>query len=411
MMSFRIIHVDMDAFFASVEIRDHPDLRGKPLIIGSLPRERGVVSTCSYEARKYGVRSAMNIKEAYKLCPHGIFMHPNIEKYRAVSEKLHSIWYSYASEAEAIALDEAYLDVTDRSESFEEARDIAHMIQQQTKNELGLPCSVGLAYSKTAAKIASEERKPLGYFEIQTAEEFVALMRNRDVRALFTVGTKTAEKLYALGIRTVQDVLEKQEKVIQILGHRGLRITKLASGLDERKVVSYRPQDAKSISREVTFQVDVTHEDFLNDVLLLLAICIERRAKHHGLSGKGLTLKIITSDMKCITRSRKMSTPAVAATLWKEGQHLLKKIEQRPIRLIGLSLYDLSCDGQLPLMFGDLFAAPLDKSGRELKDGLLALQGRYGLDFEGHLHQLDQGETLYKTIEYMRRHRPSFSKL
>lgn len=147
----------MDAFFAAVEIRDNPSLRGKPLIIGSLPGERGVVATCSYEARKYGIHSAMNIKEAYRLCPNGIYMHPNMEKYKAVSGQLHEIWNSYATALEAIAFDEAYLDVTQRAGNFEAAGQIGHEIKRRVREELGLTCSVGVAYSKTAAKTASEE--------------------------------------------------------------------------------------------------------------------------------------------------------------------------------------------------------------------------------------------------------------
>ena len=165
-----IIHVDMDAFFASVEIRDNPALRGKPLIIGSLPHERGVVATCSYEARKYGVHSAMNIKEAYRLCPNGVYLHPSYEKYKAVSGQLHKIWNAYASAAEAIALDEAYLDVKAQAGNLDGARKIAQTIKRRTREELGLSCSVGVAYSKTAAKTASEERKPDGYFEILTPQ-------------------------------------------------------------------------------------------------------------------------------------------------------------------------------------------------------------------------------------------------
>ena len=194
-MSNIIIHVDMDAFYASAEIRDNPSLRGRPLIIGSLPHERGVVATCSYEARTYGVHSAMNIKEAYRLCPNGIYLHPNFEKYKSVSNQLHKIWDSYASASETIALDEAYLDVTDTAGSFEKAREIAKTIKSRTWQELGLSCSVGLAYSKTAAKTASEEKKPNGYFEIPTAQDFVNLIIDRDVRVLYTVGAKTAEKL------------------------------------------------------------------------------------------------------------------------------------------------------------------------------------------------------------------------
>ena len=201
-----IIHVDMDAFYASVETRDDPALRGKPLIIGSLPNERGVVATCSYEARTYGVHSGMNIKDAYRLCPNGIYRHPNFDKYKAVSAQLHAIWDSYASASEAIALDEAYLDVTEKAGDWDGARRIARLIKQRTRDELKLTCSVGLAYSKTAAKTASEEKKPDGYFEILTPEAFVSLILDRDVKVLYTVGDSTAEKLYSAGIRTVRDI-------------------------------------------------------------------------------------------------------------------------------------------------------------------------------------------------------------
>ena len=157
-----IIHVDMDAFYAAVEMRDDPSLKGKPLIIGSLPSERGVVSTCNYEARKYGVHSAMNIKDAYRLCPHGIYMHPHFDKYREVSQQIRGIWNDYAVKMETVALDEAYLDVTYSAGDIETAREMAKTIKLRVRKETGLSCSVGLAYSKTAAKTASEEKSPMG---------------------------------------------------------------------------------------------------------------------------------------------------------------------------------------------------------------------------------------------------------
>lgn len=269
-----IIHVDMDAFFASVETRDNPALRGKPLIIGSLPNERGVVATCSYEARKYGLHSAMNIKEAYRLCPNGIYMHPDMDKYKAVSGQLHEIWNTYASAAETIALDEAYLDVTEQAGDLDGARRIAQTIKRRTRDEVGLTCSVGVAYSKTAAKMASEEKKPDGYFEIPTAEDFVNLIIDRDVRVIYTVGEITAQKLYAAGIHTVRDVRDNPEIVAGLLGKQGQWITQLALGMDDRKVTPYRPEDAKSIGREVTFQEDVNNYALLKDVLVVLALCV-----------------------------------------------------------------------------------------------------------------------------------------
>ena len=399
-----IIHVDMDAFFASVEIRDNPALRGKPLIIGALPAERGVVATCSYEARKYGIHSAMNIKEAYRLCPNGIYMRPNIDKYRAVSGQLHEIWNEYASAAETIALDEAYLDVTERAKDLEGARKIARAIKQRTRDEAGLTCSVGVAYSKTAAKMASEEKKPDGYFEIPTARDFVDLIIDRDVRVLYTVGEMTAAKLHASGIRTVRDIQEKQERVIRLLGKQGRWITRLAFGIDERKVTPYRPQDAKSISREVTFQKDVSNYELLKDVLVLLALCVEHRAKRHELHGNGVTLKLTYADMKGITRSKITVDCDSAVMIWQEAVKLLERVEKRPVRLIGVGIYNLSGEEGRQLTLEDYFTEARCQREEELKKALDALQGRYGLDFAGHLEQIYQMDTLHKTVEYMRKH-------
>ena len=399
-----IIHVDMDAFFAAVEVRDNPSLRGKPLIIGALPGERGVVATCSYEARKYGIHSAMNIKDAYRLCPKGVYMHPNMEKYKAVSGQLHAIWNSYASALEAIAYDEAYLDVAAQAGDFDGAGRIAMEIKRRTRDELGLSCSVGVAYSKTAAKTASEEKKPDGYFEIRTREDFVNLISDRDVRVLYTVGTMTAEKLYAYGIRTVRDVRRHEEEVIHLLGKHGRWLTRLAVGIDDRKVTPYRPQDAKSIGREVTFQKDVDNYEFLRDVLLLLSLCVEHRARRVGLHGSGVTLKLTYSNMKGITRSSLTVPTESAVRIYREASRMLDQVDRRPVRLIGVSIYNLSGEEGRQLTFEDYFEDAAAQRDAELKDILDRLGQRYGLDFAGHLTQIMQMDTLHKTIEYMRSH-------
>lgn len=399
-----IIHVDMDAFFASVEIRDNPALRGKPLIIGSLPGERGVVATCSYEARRFGVRSAMNIKEAYRRCPQGVYMHPNMEKYKAVSHRLHEIWNTYASAAETVALDEAYLDVTEKAGNLEGARRIARTIKQRTMAEVGLTCSVGVAYSKTAAKTASEEKKPDGYFEIPTPKDFVDLIIDRDVRSLYTVGEMTAKKLRAAGIRTVRDIRERQDTVVRLLGKQGRWITKLAFGIDERRVTPYRPQDAKSIGREVTFQEDVSSRRLLKDVLVLLAMCVERRARQYGLYGNGVTLKLTYFDMKSITRSRLTSACDCAVTIYREAVRLLDGVENRPVRLIGVSIYNLSGEEGRQLTMEDYFSDARPRREAELRELLDALRDRYRLDFAGHSEEIYRTDTLHKTVEYMRRH-------
>ena len=401
-----IIHVDMDAFYASVEIRDDPSLAGKPLIIGSLPTERGVVATCSYEARKYGVHSGMSIKDAYRLCPAGIYMHPNFEKYRAVSHQLHEIWNEYATAAEYIALDEAYLDVTETAGTFEKAREFARAIKQRTRSEVGLSCSVGMSYSKTAAKTASEEKKPDGYFEIPSAEDYVNLIIDRDVRVLYTVGAKTAERLRQAGIRTVRDIRENREAVISLLGKQGQWITDLAFGIDDRRVTPYRVQDAKSISRELTFQEDVSSYAFLKQVLLLLSIAVEARAKRNGLHGRGVSLKLTYANMKSITRSKAFDrTVDDAVTIYREAAQLLTQVPQQPVRLVGVGIYHLSEDYAEQLTIEGFGEHRTDDPEGDLKAELEALGRIYHLDFYGHLEQLTHGTTLYRTVEYMRKKR------
>ncbi len=399
-----IIHVDMDAFFAAVEIRDDPSLRGKPLIIGALPHERGVVATCSYEARKFGVHSAMNIKEAYRLCPQGIYRRPNMEKYRAVSRQLHEIWDSYATVSEAIAFDEAYLDVTARAGDFAGAREIGLTIKRRVREELRLTCSVGVAYSKTAAKTASEEKKPDGYFEIPTPADFVRLIEDRDVRVLYTVGASTAEKLYAAGIRTVRDLRERAGEAELLLGKQGRWLSRLARGIDDRRVTPYRPEDAKSIGREVTFQKDVTDYSLLRDVLVLLALCVEHRAKRVGLCGTGVTLKLTYADMKAISRSQLVPPTDSAVEIFDQAERLLGRVEQRPARLVGVSLTGLSDARERQLRFEDILEDELSRREERRKALLDGLQARYGLDFAGHLDQLFELGILHKTVEYMRKH-------
>ncbi len=400
-----IIHVDMDAFFASVEIRDNPSLRGKPLIIGSLPHERGVVSTCSYEARKYGIHSAMNIKEAYRLCPHGVYMHGNYEKYRSVSNRLHEIWNEYATASEYIALDEAYLDVTESAGSWERACGFAHEIKRRTLEEEGLTCSVGVAYSKTAAKTASEEKKPNGYFEIRTAEDYVNLIIDRDVRVLYTVGAKTAEKLNRAGIRTVRDIREHRDEIIRSFGKQGMWITQLAFGTDDRRVSPYKPEDAKSISREITFQEDVGDFGLVEDVILLLSISVERRAARIGLYGEGVTVKLTYADMKSITRSRLIPSTRSAAIIREEAVKLLGQVPQKPVRLVGAGIYHLTGEYGRQMRIDDLLPEIREEQQRQMDAALLDLGRRYGLDFAGNLDKIFHGETLYRTIEYMRKHR------
>jgi DNA polymerase-4/DNA polymerase IV (DinB-like DNA polymerase) len=400
-----IIHVDMDAFYASVEARDDPSLRGKPLIIGAMPDERGVVSTCSYEAREFGVRSAMNIKEAYRLCPHGVFMHPDFTKYRRVSEQVHGIWESYASASEDVALDESYLDVTETAGSLEKAEKFAYEIKRRVLEATGLTCSVGVSYCKAAAKTASEELKPDGLFVIPSHEDFIDLVIDRDVRALYSVGKRTAERLHSAGIETVRDILDREEEVESMLGKHGAALVRLAHGIDDREVVPYKPEDAKSVSREITFQSDVSDFEFLKDVLLLLAFSVENRAKRHGLRGSGVILKITYSNMESITRSKLTVPSDTAFNVYRGTTEMLETVERRPVRLIGAGIYNTSGAKTRQLTLDEVVDKGSDR--RIMESALTDLQERYGIDLSDGLG--GRMGSLHEVGESMRTSRPSAS--
>ena len=387
----------MDCFYAAVEARDNPALRGKPLIIGSLPQERGVVATCSYEARKFGVHSAMNIKDAYRLCPNGIFMHPNFEKYKRVSSRLHEIWENYSDIFEYVSLDEGYLDVS-HVNSAQNARKIAAEIKSRVKNEIGLSCSVGIGYSMTSAKLASEEKKPDGFFEILTPDDFVALVIDRKVRVLHGVGEKTAEKLNHNGIFIVRDIQLKRDKVISLLGIKiGKYITDLSYGIDERPVTPYDEKDAKSIAREVTFQKDTPNRDFLKDVLMLLAVNLEARLKKLQLYARTVTLKLTYHDMKTITRSQSGENINQAYEIFTAAFNSFENVKTNLVRLIGISLQNLSQSGTRQLTFSDINKNREKFLLQRWQQAIFNLEQKYGLNLTGR----ENKEQLYYIIDLM----------
>jgi len=364
----------MDAFFAAVEVRDNPDLAGKPLIIGALPHERGVVSTCSYEARKYGVRSAMSIKEAYRRCPHGIYMHPSMRKYKAASEQIHEIWSTYTDTAEYISLDEGYMDVTGSSHIFGGAISIGMEIKAETRRKTGLTCSVGVGYSMMTAKLASEERKPDGFFEIPNPEFLKNLIIDRNVRVIYGVGEKTADTLHKAGICTVRDIYANRQAVIRLLGNHGRQIIELADGIDNRRVTPY--SDPKSIGKEQTFQQDITDFNYLEDVLLLHAKELSFDIHLKGLYCRTVTLKATYGNMQQITRSHSGDATNRADEIYKIAASMLDKIDKRPVRLIGISLSGLTKDAARQM---SLFDADTGAESEKLEDTLFQLQQRYNI--------------------------------
>ncbi|MCL2571161.1 MAG: DNA polymerase IV [Defluviitaleaceae bacterium] len=369
----RIVHIDMDAFFAAVEIRDNPDLAGKPLIIGALPTQRGVVATCSYEARTYGVRSAMSIKEAYRRCPHGIYMSPNGHKYTQASRQIQKIWTDYTDLYEFISLDEGFLDVTGSAHLFGGATVIGHEIKHRVRIETGLTCSVGIGYSMMSAKLASEEKKPDGFFEILTPKALQELIIDRSPRVIYGVGAKTAEELQKLGIKTVGDIYANRQGIISLLGNNGRHILDLADGIDTRKITPYT--EPKSMGREHTFQQDITDFDYLKDVLLLIAQRLSYDIRLKGLYCHTITVKITYYNMKQITRAKTGIATNKAGEIYKTAAALLDKVEKQPIRLIGISLGNLAETPELQLT---LFDHENSEEEDRLGSALLELQKKHG---------------------------------
>ena len=374
-MDKTIIHVDMDAFFAAVEVRDDPSLRGKPLIIGALPHERGVVSTCSYEAREFGVRSAMSIKEAYRLCPHGIYMHPNGGKYKAASDQIQKIWLEYTDIVEFISLDEGFLDVTGSAAFFGGAKKVGLAIKDRTKSETGLTCSVGIGYSMMSAKLASEEKKPDGFFEIPSPEALRNLIIGRNVRIIYGVGPQTAAELQSIGVTSVRDIYENRHAVINLLGNHGRQIIALADGIDDRAIET--STEAQSIGKERTFQQDITDREYLKDMLRLIAKDISYQLRLKKTYCRTVTLKVTFKDMKKITRSRSGDPTNRADDIYSVAASLLEKVEKRPIRLVGISLSGFTDNimKQLSLLDPDI-----NGKSEKLEAVKMDLQLKYGRD-------------------------------
>jgi DNA polymerase-4 len=338
----KIIHVDMDAFYAAVEVRDNPTLAGKPVVIGGSPQSRAVVCTSSYEARKFGIRSAMSCAQAYRLCPNAVFLSPNFEKYSQVSHQIREIFSRYTELIEPLSLDEAFLDVTDNRSGLYAAQ-IGKAIQAAVTEELNLSCSVGVAPNKLVAKIASDYRKPAG-LTVVAPEKVAAFMSTLEVRKIFGVGPATEKRLNAIGIKSCTDIL--QIPLITLEEHLGSFahwIYTAAQGIDERRVHTSR--ERKSLGREETFSKDLTSLPHLLDELKALADKTAHDLQNRKITGRTLTLKVKYGDFHQITRSQTLRYSANHEdTLFEAARKLLlEKTEagQRRIRLLGLSVSNL----------------------------------------------------------------------
>ena len=338
----KIIHVDMDAFYASVEQRDDPSLMGKPVVVGGKPNSRGVVSASSYEARKFGIYSAMPIAEAHWRCPNAIFLPVNMRKYQGVSSQIRQIFLTYTPIVEPLSLDEAFLDVTGSTTLFGSAGSIASTIKQRIKQELNLTASVGLASNKFLAKLASDLKKPDGFVVVQPdrVQEFLDPL---SVERLWGVGKKTATQLHKLNIKTVRDIRHLQKgQLTQLFGVLGAQLYLLAQGIDDRPVES--DKIVKSIGHETTFVNDITDRDLLETALLKLSIDVGRRMRKEGLKGKTVTLKVRYNDFRSVSRSHSLLQAIdLDDVIYREARNLLSEVSlKQPIRLIGVTVNNLT---------------------------------------------------------------------
>lgn len=338
----KIIHIDMDAFFAAVEQRDFPEYRNKPLIVGGLPNSRGVVATCSYEARQYGIHSAMPSAQAYRLCPQAIFVKPRFDAYQQASSAIRKIFAEYTDLFEPLSLDEAYLDVSNASLHQGSATLIAKAIKARIKQETGLIASAGISYNKFLAKIASDIDKPDGLYLI-APEQGEAFAEQLPVEKFHGVGKATAAKMQALGIKTGKDLKAMPLELLQhYFGKAGLHYYSIARGVDNRPVVGSRTR--KSVGVEVTFQQDLkARQDIVAQLQVLLEKALHRAAEKQ-LSAHALTVKIKYHDFVQITRSRTLAQQInSAAPMHSVIEDLLQDtdIGRRKVRLLGVTLSSL----------------------------------------------------------------------
>jgi DNA polymerase IV (DinB-like DNA polymerase) len=344
-----VLHVDMDAFYASVEVRDDPSLKGKALVIGADPkggRGRGVVCTASYEARKYGVRSAMPISQAYRLAPHAVYRPPDFSKYGPASDQVMQVLEGYADVLEVVGLDEAYLDVTERTGGdWGLARSLAHSLQAAVRRQTGLSCSVGVAPNKAVAKVATDQRKPHGVTLVRP-EAVRAFLAPLPVRVLAGCGPKTAQALREDGLLSCGDVAaETRERMERRLGSHGAWLWRLAQGEDPRGVVAdHGPR--KSRGNETTFQRDVADPGrILRAAADLLEETLDAHDRRDGRAFATLTVKLRYEDFTTVTRARTEDVPFetrrgdMPARAWAVARALLEPLlDGRPVRLVGVRL-------------------------------------------------------------------------
>lgn len=335
----------MDAFYASVEQRDHPEYRHKPVVVGADPKGglgRGVVAACSYEARRFGIHSAMPISKAYRLCPQAVYLRPDFGKYTAVSRALRQIFLSFTEKVEPLSIDEAFLDMSERVGDEEQALRAARSLKEQIYGSQRLTASVGIGPSKFVAKIASDLKKPDALVVVRQ-EEVHEFLDPLPISRLWGVGPKTESRLQGMGIHSIRQLREvSKELLLERFGKMGEQLWKLSRGIDERPIVVHR--EPQSLGHETTFSRDVLDADRLERTLEYLCENVSHRLRKHRLNGKTVTLKLRYSDFTTITRQHTLPQPFQEATdILALAGALFQKYRdpKRKVRLIGVSVSSL----------------------------------------------------------------------
>jgi DNA polymerase-4 len=367
-----ILHVDLDAFFAAVEQRDRPDLRGKPVIVGGDPRGRGVVSAASYEARRFGVHSAMSLQEAVRRCPAGVFLPVDGRRYQQASRDVMAVMRRFTPQVEPISIDEAFLDVTGSRPLFGDGQTIAGLIKTRVRDEVGLTASVGVARTKLVAKIASDLRKPDGLVVVPPGDE-AAFLAPLPISRLWGVGEKTATALAEYGVRTIGDLaVLSPDLLVRRFGKHGGTLAERARGLDADPVHEGDP--AKSVGHEHTFDVDTVDAEIIERTLLGMADGVAGRLRSAGVRASTIAVKIRDSSFRTITRQRTLAEPTdMTEPIFHTALELARpEVRGIRVRLLGVTASNLGEREQLGLFPTD---DPRHRAAIEAAD---ALRRRYG---------------------------------
>jgi len=345
-MAKRVLHIDMDAFFASIESRDLPILKGKPVIVGSLPGNRGVVSTCSYESRECGVKSGMPVSEAVKKCPEGIFLPTDGRKYMYASMILMKILLNYSPRVEPVSIDEAYVDITGTTKLYESENHLASCIKKDIKNELNLTCSIGIASTKVFAKMASDMEKPDGLV-IFPEEKEKKIVGEKEVSELWGIGEKTRKSLNHLGIYKIKDIIKIPDNVLKkYFGIYGKRLKEIALGKEKTEIPYFDDrEDKKSVGNEVTLGKDTNQCQLLQDTLHKLSQKVCERLRNANFVCKTISLKIRYSDFETHTIQKTLSSfTDDGHKVFSISQELFSKIfrKNKKVRLLGISVSNLA---------------------------------------------------------------------